>query len=224
MMEFLQSATGPRDDRGTVLGSARPRVLRIVARLNVGGPARHVTWLTAGLADRGYESWLLTGRVPPGEEDMSYFAAAHDVHPVVVPSMSRALSPKDILTVWKLYRLFCSLRPDIIHTHTAKAGTVGRVAGLLYRWLTPGTLVGRPRRCRLVHTFHGHVFHSYFGPKKTRFFLTIEKCLARLATDRIVVLSPQQFREIHHQFGVGQPQQYAVIPLGIDLGDRKSVV
>ncbi|MDQ3686402.1 MAG: glycosyltransferase, partial [Acidobacteriota bacterium] len=125
-------------------------------------------------------------------------------------------SLKDAVTVWKLYRLFVRERPDVVHTHTAKAGTVGRVAGLLYRWLTPSILVARPRRCRFVHTYHGHVFHSYYGRLKTRLFLMIEKILARVATDRIVCLSAQQFREIHHEFGVGRREQFAVVPLGLD--------
>ncbi|MGH9932396.1 MAG: glycosyltransferase, partial [Pyrinomonadaceae bacterium] len=110
------------------------------------------------------------------------------------------------------------------HTHTAKAGTVGRVAGWLYRWLTPSVLLGRPRRCYFVHTYHGHIFHSYYGPFKTKFFLTIEKILARM-TDRVVVISQQQYNEIHKEFGVGrggqfaliQEGQFAIIPLGLDL-------
>ena len=120
------------------------RVVRVVARLNVGGIARHVTWLTAGLKDLGYPTLLVTGTVPTGEDDMSYFAAQHDVHPLVIPEMSREISPKDLLTVWKLYRQLVRVRPEIVHTHSAKAGTAGRLAVLLYRWLTPGTLLGRP--------------------------------------------------------------------------------
>ena len=125
----------------------------------------------------------------------------------IISEMSREVSPKDALTVWKLYRLFRELQPDIVHTHTAKAGTVGRVAGVLYRWLTVSALIGRPRACRFVHTYHGHIFHSYYGRLKTLVFLTIERVLARTATDRIVVISRQQFREIHEQFGVGREQQ-----------------
>ena len=189
----------------------------MIARLNVGGPARHVTWLTAGLDRLGYRSTLVTGRVPPGEDDMGSFASGHGVAPVVVSTMSRQISVKDVLAVWRLYRLFVRLRPDVVHTHTAKAGTVGRLAGLLYRWLTPAALLGRPRACRFVHTYHGHVFHSYFGPWKTRCFLAIEKWLARLATDRLVVLSPQQHREIHGRFGIGRSEQLVTIPLGLDL-------
>jgi len=193
------------------------KVLRIIARLNVGGPARHVVWLSQELKSAGYETLLVAGVVPPGEDDMSYVAAEAGVTPFVVPQMSREVSPKDALTVWKLFRLMLRERPAIVHTHTAKAGTVGRVAGLLYRWLTPSTLIGKPRRCRFVHTYHGHVFHSYYGPGKTRLFLVIEKILARVVTDRIVVVSHQQRREINENFRVGSPEQFAVIPLGIDM-------
>ncbi|MGH9944424.1 MAG: glycosyltransferase [Pyrinomonadaceae bacterium] len=195
------------------------KVIRIIARLNVGGPARHVAWVTAGLRDRaGVEPILVAGVVPPGEDDMTYFALRQSITPLIIPEMSREISPRDAITVWKLYRLFRRLRPDVVHTHTAKAGTVGRVAGLLYKWSSLGALVGRPRRCRFVHTYHGHIFHSYYGRWKTRLFLFIERVLARFATDRIVVISPQQYREIHEQFRVGRAKQFRVVPLGLDLG------
>ena len=194
------------------------KIVRIIARLNVGGPARHVVWLTAGLQPPEYESLLVAGTVPPGEDDMGYFAAENNVTPHIIAQMSREISLKDALTVWKLYQLLRRERPDVVHTHTAKAGTVGRISGMLYRWLTPGTLIGRPRRCRFVHTYHGHIFHSYYGRLKTRVFLGIEKALARLATDSIVVISAQQYREIHEEFGVGRAKQFAIIPLGLELG------
>ena len=193
------------------------KVLRIIARLNVGGPARHVVWLTAGMKQDGYDTLLVSGVVPPGEDDMSYLATQAGVTPLIVPEMSREISPQDAIAVWKLFRLMLREKPNLVHTHTAKAGTVGRIAGLMYRWLTPHTLIGRPRPCRFVHTYHGHVFHSYYGPAKTRLFLTVERMLARLVTDRIVVITEQQRREINERFGVGSAAQFAVIPLGIDL-------
>ena len=193
------------------------KVVRIIARLNVGGPAKHVVWLTSGLEEAGYRTLLVTGTVPPGEEDMSYFADEAGVQPVYIPEMSREISPKDAVTTWKLFRLLLRERPDIVHTHTAKAGTVGRVAGWFYRWLTPGVLIGRPRRCKFVHTYHGHVFHSYYGRFTTRAFLTIEKALARFVTDRLVVVSEQQREEIGRIFRVGREEQIRVIRLGLDL-------
>src|SRR5262249_26978070 len=109
-------------------------ILRVIARLNVGGPARHVVRLTKDLTRFGYETVLVTGLVPAGEDDMNYFAAAAGIEPVTIREMSREISPKDLLATWKIYRLMLRERPDIIHTHTAKAGTVGRLAALMYRW------------------------------------------------------------------------------------------
>lgn len=186
------------------------KIVRVIARLNVGGPAKHVVWLTRALQAAGYQIVLVAGTVPPGEDDMGYFAAEHGVVPTFISEMSREISLKDALTVWKLYQLFRRERPDVVHTHTAKAGTVGRLAGLLYVWTTRS-------HCWFVHTYHGHIFHSYYGPLKTRIFLAIEKALARLITDRIVVLNEQQRREIHEEFGVGRAEQFSIIPLGLDL-------
>src|SRR6266478_3667537 len=193
------------------------KVLRIIARLNVGGPARHVVWLTAGMKHDRYDTLLVAGVVPQGEDDMSYVAAQAGITPLIIPEMSREISPADAITVWKLFRLMLREKPDLVHTHTAKAGTVGRIAGLMYRWLTPATLIGKPRRFRVVHTYHGHVFHGYYGPARTHLFLMIEKLLARLATDRIIVITGQQRDEINERFGVGRAGQFAMIPLGIDL-------
>src|SRR4026207_218844 len=178
------------------------KIIRIIARLNVGGPAKHVVWLTAGLLEAGFNTLLVTGTVPYGEEDMSYFAAEASVTPLYIREMSREISLQDVVTVWKLFRLFRSERPDIVHTHTAKAGTVGRTAGFLYRWLTPGTLIGRPREGKVVHTDHGHVFHSYYSRNRTRLFLAIERLLARIITDRLIVVSKQQSIEIGEKFRV----------------------
>jgi glycosyltransferase involved in cell wall biosynthesis len=196
--------------------SHQPKIVRIIARLNVGGPAKHVVWLTAGLDD--FDTLLVAGSVPAGEGDMGYFARELGVVPHIIPQMSREISMSDITTIWKLYRLFLRERPDLIHTHTAKAGTVGRVAGFFYRWFTAGVFLGRPRKTRFVHTYHGHIFHSYYGPLKTRLFVTIERALASLVTDRIIAVSEQQAVEINQKFGVGKSQQITIIPLGLDLG------
>ena len=193
------------------------KILRIIARLNVGGPARHVVWLTKKLQTDEFQSVLIAGTVPDGEEDMSYFAVENGVEPIYIAELSRELSPKDIVSLYKIYREMKRQNPDIVHTHTAKAGTVGRIAAFLYKWFHAGTLIGRPRDVKVVHTFHGHVFHSYYGIRKTQIFLLIEKILARFATNRIVVITQQQFDEIHEKYGVGSRNQFTVIPLGIDL-------
>ena len=186
------------------------KIVRIIARLNVGGPSRHVVWLTKALSGGEFESALFAGTVPDGEEDMSWFAAENSVEPFYIPEMSRELSPKDIVSLWKIYRRIVREQPQIIHTHTAKAGTVGRIAALFYK-------LSNRRKVKIVHTFHGHIFHSYYGNFKTKIFLLIEKTLARLATDKIIVISEQQFDEIHRQFKVGKKSQFKIIPLGIDL-------
>src|SRR5215203_3893533 len=213
----MNSNPSESENRNSQFAIRNARVIRIIARLNVGGPAKHVVWLTSGLKDAGFDSLLVAGSVPEGEEDMSYFAELAGVTPLFIPEMSREISLNDAVTVWKLFRLFLRERPDIVHTHTAKAGTVGRLAGFLYRWLTPGTLVGKPRQCKFVHTYHGHVFHSYYGRNRTRVFLTIERLLAKLVTDRLIVVSKQQSVEIGGTFRVGRSGQIKVIPLGLDL-------
>ena len=186
------------------------KVLQIIARLNVGGPTRQVVWLTRLMRNENFQTLLLAGEVPDGEEDMSYFAREHQVEPFYIPEMSRELSPKDLIALWKVYRYFVATAPDVIHTHTAKAGFLGRAAGFMYRWLNW-------KKIFIVHTFHGHVFHSYYGSLKTKVFLVIEKLLARFATDKIIVITQQQFDEIHGEFGIGEKEQYEIVPLGIDL-------
>lgn len=195
----------------------RTRVVRIIDRLNVGGPAKHVTWLTAGLT--ACETVLITGTVPPAEGDMTDYARAAGIEPVIIRAMSRELGLQDLRVIFKLWRALVRLRPDIVHTHKAKAGTAGRLAAWLYRWLTPSVLWLRPRRCRTVHTFHGHIFHSYYGAAKTRLFVIIEQLLARFCTDCIITISQQQRREIHETFGVGRSEQFRVIPLGIECDE-----
>jgi glycosyltransferase involved in cell wall biosynthesis len=150
---------------------------------------------------------------------MAYFAAEEGVTPLVIDDMSRELTPRDVIVVLKLFAVLRRLRPVIVHTHKAKAGAVGRAAAWLYRWCTLSALALRPRQCAIVHTYHGHVFHGYFGPRKSRAVVAIERLLAR-TTDRIVVVSEQQRSEICDRFGVGRPEQFRVVPLGIDVGER----
>lgn len=186
------------------------RTLQIIDRLNVGGPTKYVTWLAAGLDPEEFETLLITGTIPPGEGDMSWFAREAGVTPVIIPEMSRELSPKDLLVLWKLVVMMFRYQPDIIHTHKAKAGAVGRTAALIYRLVTG-------KRCHVVHIYHGHIFHSYYGRLKTALFLAIERWLGRLATDRILTISAQQREEIGGVFRVGHPDQHQVIPYGLDF-------
>lgn len=201
----------------------RIRIVRIIDRLNIGGPTKHVTWLTAGLNTAEFETTLITGTVPPTEGDMTNYARAAGIEPVIIQAMSRELGIRDMLVIFKLWRELIRIKPHIIHTHKAKAGAAGRLAAFLYRWVTPSALWLRPRPCRVVHTFHGHIFHSYYGAAKTKLFVVIERILARLCTDRIITISQQQRQEIHEQFGVGRATQLRVIPLGIECEEAQRI-
>lgn len=179
-------------------------LMRIIARLNIGGPAIHVILLTAKLDPTRYHSVLVAGREAPSEGNMLGLAARHGVAPLIIESLGRELSPwGDWLSLWRLYRLMRQTKPAIVHTHTAKAGTVGRLAALL---------AGVPVR---VHTFHGHVFHGYFGPWKTRLFLGIERWLAKRTT-RLIAVS-RQVRDDLLTLGIGSAATVLAIPLGLDL-------
>ena len=194
------------------------KIVSLVTRLNVGGVTRHLAWLTEGLRRAGHECHLIAGKVAEGEgeSDMSYFVREHGTEPQFLSEIEREVSLKDVAAIWKLYRIFCRLQPDIVDTHMTKAGVIGRAAGFLYRWLTPGTLIGSPRRVRFVHTYHGHVYHSHFGALKTKAFLYVERLLTRVVSDRIIVVSPLQFEQVHQDFGVGRAEQFAIVGYGVD--------
>ncbi|MDP2956231.1 MAG: glycosyltransferase, partial [Longimicrobiales bacterium] len=185
---------------------------RVIARLNVGGPAMHVVNLTRALDEGPWRTRLIAGSVPSTEGDMSYYAAERGVEVTLLREMSREISAlDDVRALIALWRIFRRERPTVVHTHTAKAGTLGRVAAIL---------AGVPVR---VHTFHGHVLGGgYFAPWKTRLFLEIERQLAR-GTSRLVVLTRRQAREMSDVLRVAPPEKFAVVPLGLEL-DRFGAV
>jgi glycosyltransferase involved in cell wall biosynthesis len=181
----------------------RHKVVRIIARLNVGGPAQQVCFLHENLGP-DFETVLIAGRLDPGEADMSHLLTCVD-RVYWVDRLSRAIMPwSDAAALWKIYRVLRRETPDIVHTHTAKAGTLGRIAALL---------AGVP--CR-IHTYHGTVFRGYFGPLATRFFLAIERTLAR-GTSKIIVVSESQRNELVDHFKVAGPDQVLVLRNGFDL-------
>ncbi|MBU1740214.1 MAG: glycosyltransferase [Proteobacteria bacterium] len=189
-------------------------VLRLIARLNLGGPAKHVTWLLREMDPAVFRQTLVCGQVEPGEDDMTPLIRAAGVEPVVVPTLGRSLHPvRDAKSLLACLEILVRTKPDLVHTHTSKAGFVGRAAAFIYN--LGRRLAFRPP-VRVVHTFHGHTFHSYFGRLRGGLFLRIERLLARLATDRIVAISRRQYEEIHLTYGVGRPGQMVVIPLGVD--------
>ena len=186
------------------------KVLRVIARLNVGGPALHVAYLTAGLAERGYDTTLVAGTIARGEESMAFVADAHNVHVETLSELHREISPiRDLRAILRLARLIRRERPTILHTHTAKAGAVGRIAALL---------AGRARPPIVVHTFHGHVLRGYFGRTMTFGFRTLERWLAR-ATTSLVAVSPE-VRDDLVALRVAPASKFTVVRLGIDLAHR----
>ena len=182
----------------------------MIARLNMGGPALHVAYLSAGLAERGYETTLVAGSLARGEGSMAYVAEGLGVEVVRLDALSREISPiRDALSILRLARLIREQRPRILHTHTAKAGTVGRLAALL---------AGDARPEVVVHTFHGHVLRGYFGPLKSGAFRLLERLLARVTT-RLIAVSPQ-VRDDLVALGVAPAEKFSVVRLGIELGER----
>ncbi len=186
------------------------RILRLIARLNMGGPALHVSYLARGLESRGYHTTLGAGAIARGESSMAFVADELDVEVVDVKHLHRELSPVfDTLSVQAIVKLIKRVRPHILHTHTAKAGAVGRTAALL---------AGEARPPVVVHTFHGHVLRGYFDPARAAAFRTVERGLAK-ATTRLVAVSPE-VRDDLVELGVAPADKFSVIRLGIDLDAR----
>ena len=186
------------------------KILRVIARLNVGGPALHVAYLAAGLADRGYETTLVAGSLAYGEESMARVAEARGVKIETLSALHRQIAPlRDAQAIVRLARLIKQERPTILHTHTAKAGAVGRIAALL---------AGSARPPIIVHTFHGHVLRGYFNPLTTFFFRTLERWLARVTT-ALVAVSPE-VRDDLVRLHVAPASKFTVVRLGIELDER----
>jgi glycosyltransferase involved in cell wall biosynthesis len=185
-------------------------VLRVIARLNLGGPALHVAYLSAGLEEKGYETTLVAGSLGKGEGSMAYVAEQKGVEIVTIPDLSREISPlHDLRAAQRLAGIIRSTRPHILHTHTAKAGAVGRTAAML---------AGEARPPIVVHTFHGHVLRGYFGPVRSRLFRMLERGLARSST-ALVAVSPE-VRDDLVALGVAPREKFTVIRLGVELEQR----
>jgi glycosyltransferase involved in cell wall biosynthesis len=183
------------------------KVLRVITRMNVGGPALHVQILTDGLARRGYKVVLASGKCQPGEGDLpAELPPGREM--IAIDHLARSISPlSDLAAAWKLYRLMRRERPAVVHTHTAKAGMVGRLAACI---------AGVPV---VVHTFHGNSLSGYFSPRVSAVLRGIEKLLARF-TDCICVVSEQQEREIADHYRIAPRSKIRVVPLGLNLTEE----
>jgi glycosyltransferase involved in cell wall biosynthesis len=173
--------------------------VRIITRLNIGGPARQALLLSGRLPD--VTTVLVAGHPTPSEGELGDAAVPVRHVPLVRPI--RPLT--DLVALHDVRRILQETRPAIVHTHMAKAGALGRLAAL--------TVGPRPRT---VHTFHGHVLDGYFSPLTQRLFVEAERRLAR-RTNVLLTISPL-VRDSLLDLGIGRVEQYRVIPLGIDLG------
>lgn len=188
------------------------KVLRVIARLNVGGPARHVAILDEGLSRLGFQTMLAYGDTGPDEASLEAIVADRCIPARRIAGLGRRLSlVGDFRAFTALFKLVITLQPDIVHTHTAKAGTLGRLAAGLVNLVR-----ARRRRVLVVHTFHGHVLQGYFGAAGSLFIRLVERILGRM-TDSILVLSPRQRDDIEERYGIGRPGQVHVVPLGLEL-------
>ena len=180
------------------------KVIQVIARMNVGGPAILVADLMRNFDSKKVDSILVTGYCDNNESDY-LDEVATDLKAIRLPGLGRSISPfKDLIAFFLLLREIRKFKPDVIHTHTAKAGVLGRVAGL----------VAAPRAKR-VHTFHGHLLHGYFGSGKTQIVILVEKLLA-LSTARLVAIGNSVKKDLL-EVGVGIEPKYEVIFPGVQL-------
>lgn len=180
------------------------KVLRIINRFNLGGPTYNVAYLSKYMSD-DFETLLVGGAKDDTEESSDFIVNNLGLKPVIVEEMLREIDLKnDYAAYKKIKKIIQEFKPDIVHTHASKAGTLGRLAA---------SSCGVPI---IVHTFHGHVFHSYFGKLKTLFYKTIERYLAKRSTVIIAIseIQKQELVEIHK---ICKADKVRVVPLGFDL-------
>lgn len=181
-----------------------PKVLRILNRLIVGGPVLNATYLTKYLSPE-FETLLVVGEREAHEKSAGYLATQLGIDYVTIPEMGRSIHPwKDLQAYYKLKKLIRDFRPDVVHTHAAKPGALGRLAA---------AACGVPA---IVHTYHGHVFHSYFNRLKSSFYINAERFLASKSST-LIAISEAQKKELAEEFKIAPEHKFAVIPLGLDL-------
>ena len=182
------------------------KIIEIIARMNIGGPALHLCQLMEGLRNRAnFDIKLIHGQVAEGEGSMMKEAEKRHLQSIYLPDLSREISPlKDLISCVKIFVEIWKLKPSIVHTHTAKAGMIGRLVACFFPDL------------KVIHTYHGTVFHGYgYGKLKTAFFLFLERTLAQVS-DKIVVLSKSLKKEMVDRH-IARESKFVTIPLGFDF-------
>lgn len=182
-----------------------PKILRIINRFNIGGPTYNAAYLTKYLSDE-FETLLVGGQKDITEDSSEFILNNLGLEPTIIPEMKREVDLKEDRKAYKkIKELIGDFKPDIVHTHASKAGAIGRLAA--HKMKVP----------LIYHTFHGHVFHSYFGKAKTTMYKNIERNLAKKST-RIIAISEIQKHELSAIHKICSPEKITVVPLGFDLG------
>ena len=185
------------------------RVMRIIARMNVGGPAVQVSGLMRGFDAQIFDQELVTGYCADDEADYLEKVAT-DVKAVRIDGLGRSIKPRaDLTALFAIIKEIRRFKPDVIHTHTAKAGVVGRVASIL-----------SGHKSIRVHTFHGHLLNGYFGSQKTKLVILVEKFLA-LFTDQLLAVGAKVKDDLL-AVGIGNQSKFEVMPPGLQLGEVPS--
>ena len=181
------------------------KIVRIISRLNIGGPAYNVKILSEGLP-QNYDTVLVTGKTDPHEGDMSYvLGETNQVRYVYLPELGRNIhGVKEIVAFVKLFLLLRREKPDIVCTHASKAGFLGRTAAFFARVPV------------VIHTFHGHVFENYFGAIVSKLIIWTERILAKITT-KIIAISDTQKEELAQKYKIAPPHKIHVARLGFDL-------
>lgn len=182
-----------------------PRILRIINRFNLGGPTYNAAYLTRYLPER-FETMLVGGLKDASEDSSQFIVENLGINPVIIPEMRRQINPAQDYTAYKrLKSIIADFKPDIVHTHASKPGALGRLAA--HRLGVPV----------IIHTFHGHVFHSYFNHNTTEMYKYVERRLAKIST-KIIAISDRQKEELASIHRICPPEKIEVVPLGFDLG------
>lgn len=182
----------------------KPKVLRIINRFNLGGPTYNVGYLSKYMEDE-FETMLIGGMKDKSEGSSEFIIEKLGLKPIIIPEMKREIDFKlDRIAYKKIKKIIAVFKPDIVHTHASKAGAIGRLAA------------SEMRVPIILHTFHGHVFHSYFGKAKTTLYKQVEKYLAKKST-KLIAISDIQKKEISGIHKIAPSNKFKVIPLGFDL-------
>ena len=185
------------------------RVMRIIARMNVGGPAVQVSGLMRGFDAQVFEQELMTGYCAADEADYLEKVAT-DVNAERIDGLGRSIKPRaDLTALFAIIKEIRRFKPDVIHTHTAKAGVVGRIASIF-----------SGHKSVRVHTFHGHLLNGYFGTGKTKLVILVEKFLA-LFTDQLLAVGVKVKDDLL-AVGIGNPNKFGVMPPGLQLAEVPS--